>query len=261
MHLLNDAWQTFIYDLDLTGMILERGHAPMFGTKTNEYLTNPIGKSSDLLTEDYMPENALQYAAYQENYIFNNAETMKAVIVTNANPSGSWGAKSNNTWKTPANVHYFVQGNPAYCAFALNAASLSSFLSNMSSSIPQFAQTIKCVFFIRADMLTLGTQFTFCDVTCNMVNAGYKSIDVITLDKAKFGYSSRYADIAKLYTYPYSYIELNDENGTSTVVRIESTNGKITLKACMNLVYPFIKIMLFYLDVNKIIFGAITLVI
>ena len=29
LHLLNDAWQTFIYDLNVSGMMLERGHAPL----------------------------------------------------------------------------------------------------------------------------------------------------------------------------------------------------------------------------------------
>ena len=243
LHLLNDAWQTFIYDLDITGMILERGHAPMFKTKTDSYLQNPIGKSGDLLTVDYMPENVLSYSVYQDEYIFNDAQSMKAVIVTTANPTSSaWGSKSDDTWRTPAGTHYVIQGNPAYCAFAIDATSLSNFINNMSSSVPQFAQTLKGIFFIRADMLTLGTAFTFCDIPCNIVGGSYKSVDVLTINKSKFGYPSRYADIAKLYTYPYARIEVSDENGNVTDIRIESTNGKITLKACINLVYPFIKI-------------------
>ena len=32
LHLIDDAWQTWIYKVDVAGMVLERGHAPMFAT-------------------------------------------------------------------------------------------------------------------------------------------------------------------------------------------------------------------------------------
>ena len=47
--LLDDAWQTWIYSLDISSMILQRGHAPMFATKADAYLANPIAKCSNLL--------------------------------------------------------------------------------------------------------------------------------------------------------------------------------------------------------------------
>ena len=259
LHLLNDAWQTFIYDLDITGMILERGHAPMFKTKTDAYLRNPIGKSGDLLAADYMPDNVLSYSAYQDTYIFNDAETMKAVIVTTANPTSNvWGSKSGDDWRTPAETLYLVQGNPAYYAFAMNAGDLSGFLATMTSDVPQFARTVKCVFFIRPEMLTLGTAFTFCGVSCQPVGGSYKSIDVMNITKSKFGYPSNYSDIAKLYTYPYAWIEVSDGNGDITEIRIESTNGKITVKACMNLVYPFIKVNAHVTSSGKAASGNVT---
>ena len=242
LHLLNDAWQTFIYDLDITGMILERGHAPMFKTKAQAYLENPIGKSKDLLAPDIMPDNMYSYPAYQESYIFN-AGTMKAVIITSANPqSDKWGTRNTNSWRTPAGHQYFIQGNPALCAFCINASSLNTFITNMESTTPQFAQTIKGICFVRVDMLDLGYQFTFCGVTCNMVGGTYRDIELCDFDKNMFGYPLCYADIAKLYTYPYAYIELTDQNGTVTEVRIETTDGSVKVSACVNMVYPFLKI-------------------
>lgn len=242
LHLLNDAWQTFIYDLDITGMILERGHAPMFKTKAQAYFENPISKSKDLLAPDIMPDNMYSYPAYQESYIFN-AGTMKAVIITTANPqSDKWGTRNTNSWRTPAGHQYFIQGNPALCAFCINASSLNTFITNMESNVPQFAQTIKGICFVRVDMLDLGYQFTFCNVTCNMVGGTYRDIELCKLDKTLFGYPKHYADIAKLYTYPYAYIELTDQNGTVTEIRIETTDGSVKVSACVNMVYPFLKI-------------------
>lgn len=242
LHLLNDAWQTFIYDLDITGMILDRGHAPMFKTKAQAYLDNPIGKSGDLLAPDIVPDNMYSYPAYQESYIFN-AGTMKAVIITSANPqSDKWGTRNTNSWRTPAGHQYFIQGNPALCAFCINAASLNDFIANMETDIPQFAQTIKGICFVRVDMLDLGYQFTFCGITCNMVGGSYKDIELCGLDKSLFGYPKHYADLAKLYTYPYAYIELTDQNGTVTEIRIETTDGSVKVSACVNMIYPFLKI-------------------
>ena len=40
--LLDDAWTTWIYELDITSMILERGHAPLFSTTADTYLANPL---------------------------------------------------------------------------------------------------------------------------------------------------------------------------------------------------------------------------
>lgn len=52
LHLIDDAFQTWIYDVNVTGMILERGHAPMFETNATKYLADPIDNAAGLLTED-----------------------------------------------------------------------------------------------------------------------------------------------------------------------------------------------------------------
>lgn len=240
VHLLIDAWQTFIYDLDITGMILERGHAPMKATNADSYLQNPRGNSGNLLAPDYTADNAAYMATSSGELIFN-AGNMKAVIVTTSNPTGSWGTKAGDTWHTPTG-HYAVQGAPAYYAFAIAASDLTAFLYAVDTQAPQFMPTVKAICFLNSSLLSLGASFTFCGIDCNGVGADYVSNDVLSITKDKFGYPSRYEDIAKLYTYPYSYIELSDGKGDVTEIRIEMTNGKITLDTCVNLVYPFLKI-------------------
>lgn len=242
LHLLNDAWQTFIYDLNVSGMMLERGHAPMAAMSASEYLSNPIGKCSNLLATDVMNDNALTVGYAAKELLFNEAN-MKAVIISTANPaSGSFGSKGAGTWKTDAKRHFTQDGVPSYCAFAIDAANVNTFLSNVSASYPQFLQTIQGICFVTANMLTLGASFTFAGVACNLVSSGYKANDVIKLSKSDFGYDKKYADIAKLYTFPYAYLELSDENGDVTEIRIEQTNGKVTFESCINLVYPWLQI-------------------
>ena len=242
LHLMPDAWQTFIYDLDVAGMILERGHAPMVQTNAATYLANPVARSQNLLATDIVNDNATDLAYAAGELVFN-AGNMKAVIITTANPvTGTWGTKAGDTWQTAGERHFTIDGVPAYCAFALNAANLSTFLTNVSSSVPQFMQTIQGVCFVSSDMLTLGTSFTFASVSCNMVSSGYKKNTVLTLNKSIFGYPQAYDDIAKLYTYPYAYIQLSDDTGATTDIRIEQTDGKIEYESCINLVYPWLQI-------------------
>lgn len=52
LHILDDAFQTWMYDVNISGMILERGHAPMFATSADRFLEYPIGNCRNLLTED-----------------------------------------------------------------------------------------------------------------------------------------------------------------------------------------------------------------
>ena len=242
LHLLNDAWQTFIYDLNVSGMMLERGHAPMAAMSASTYLADPMENCADLLAEDVVNENAMP-VGYAANELVFNAANMKAVIISTANPvTGTFGSKAGNDWKTDGARHFTQDGVPSYCAFALNVANLDTFISNLSSSYPQFIQTIQGICFISSSMLTLGTSFTFASVSCNLISSGYKSNDVYTLTKADFGYPAKYADIAKLYTFPYAYLEITDEKGDVTEIRIEQTNGKVTFESCVNLVFPWLQI-------------------
>ena len=240
-HLIIDGWTTFIYELSITNMILERGHAPMIETTAEEFLANPIKHTAGLLHDDVVNPNALQNA-YNAGELIFNSKNVKAVIVSTANPRGSYGSKSNNTWLTDGAAHFTTNGVPSYCAFACNASSLNTLISSIDSTLPQFARTIKAIAFVNSEMLSLGTSFTFCGVACNMVASDYKQTNIIELNKSMFGYDQKYADMAKLYTFPYAYIELSDETGDVTQIRIEQTNGKIEFASCINLVYPWLRI-------------------
>lgn len=242
LHILLDAFQTFIYDLHVTNMVLERGHAPLFETNADTYLSNPIEHCSDLLAPDVNFAESPSIAKKSSELVFN-AKNMKAVFITTANPyNGDWGSKSDNTWNVPSSAHYTVQGTQAYMAFALDAANISSFLGYVDYYIPQFMQTVKAVCFISSDFLTLGTEFTFCNFTCNIVSAGYTASDLYTFSKNDFGFDENYKDIAKLYTYPYSKLVITDENGYSVDVRIEDCKGKLQFRSKISLVWPWLNV-------------------
>ena len=234
LHLLDDAFQTWIYDVNVSGMILERGHAPMFDMKTTDYLSNPLENNSFLLTEDVNYGQASQVTHIDD--VVLNAGTMYACIATTANPTATW------TNVCPASAYYTNDGVPSVYVFAVQAANLNTFLSNVDAQAPQFKQTVQGVFFASNKLVTIVNPFTFCGVSCYGVSGGRKTIDLTTLAKSQFGYGANYADIAKLYTWPYAHIEVTDENGDVTQIKIEDTTGKLQVNCALSLAFPFVNI-------------------
>ena len=240
LHLLEDAFQTWIYDVDVTSMILERGHAPMFKTKVDAYLSNPLDNNEYLLTEDVNFGDATQVKNIDALAL--NYNDMMACIATTADPTGTWGSKSADSWKVPAKPSNTVNGVPSVFVFAINVGNLGDFLSNVDAGLPQFKQTIQGVFFASEDLLDLGGSFQFANTTCWPANAKRKVYDLTKLDKSLFGYPSDYAGIAKLYTSPYAHIEVTDENGVVDIIKVEDTTGTITVNAALSIAYPFVGI-------------------
>lgn len=243
LHILEDAFQTWMYDVNVSGMMLERGHAPMFATTVAQYLADPIDNAANLLTED-VNYGTVDVARSSHELVFN-AKNMYALIVTSADITSVWGTKSGGDWHTPgllygSNVN---QGIPNYYVFAVAAADVSSLFSFIDSDIPQFIPSIKCVAFVSSELITLGTGYLIGTIYAYPVTASYSNNDIIDeFTKADFGYNSKYADIAKLYTYPYAYIVLSDEKGAQTEIRIENTDGHISLQTNVSLIFPWLNI-------------------
>ena len=241
LHLMLDAWQTFIYDFDVTGMVLERGHAPLFANDVDNYLRNPIDNCADLLTEDVSYGEIRQVKSIDALEL--NKGDMYACIATTANPRGNWGLKSDDTWNTPASQHYTVNGVPSVFVFALPAGYLNTFLEEVNSTAPQFRQTIQAVFFLAQNLVTVQETFQFCGRTCYTLASTRQELPLMQeITKSMFGYETRYAELAKLYTEPYAHIEVTDEKGNVDIIRIEDTDGRIDVSLAVSLAYPIIRL-------------------
>lgn len=240
LHLLEDAWQTWIYDVNVTGMLLERGHAPMFSTRAGKFLENPIENCEYLLTEDVSFGEISQVKNI--DVVELNSGTMMACFATTANPTGTWGTKAGNDWKVPASAYYTNNGAPSVYVFAVNVGNLGTFLTNITTSYPQFKQTVLGIFFASKDLITVMTPFTFASVQCYPLDSSRKTFNFDRITKSMFGYDPRYADIAKLYTSPYAHIEITDENGDVDIIKVEDTTGRLSVSAALSIAYPFITI-------------------
>lgn len=253
LHLILDAWQTFIYDLDVSGMMLERGHAPLAAMTADAYLQSPINANALLLHPDINNDNASYIGNSAGEVIFNPSGSCYCIIITTADPRGTWGTKAGDTWATPAPVWNLQDGSPSWYAYCIKSISqVSTHFTNINTNIPQFAQTIKAVFFINSSFVTLGTQFTFAGATCNLIATKEIETTILTLSKNSFGFAEDYKNLAKLYTYPYSYIELYDENGDITEIRIETMDDDdLKVIARLNIISDFIRIISYIESTGK----------
>lgn len=254
--LMPDAFQTWIYDVNISGMLLERGHAPMFAMPTDTYLQNPIENNEYLLTDDVNFGDSMQ-TKHIDSYVFNSGN-MLACVATTADPLRDFGNWENYTWRVPASAWYTQDGVPNVFVFAMKADNLNRFLENVDSDLMQFKQTIQAVFFVNEDLITVGSSFTFCGTTCYIVNSKRKTIDFVDLNKAQFSYPPKYENMAKLYTYPYAQITITDENGNTDIVRIEDTDGKIGISSAVSLTYPFLNISTHLLGIGGNALNVIT---
>ena len=232
LHLMPDAWQTWIYDVDIPYMMLERGHAPMVQMDAATYLQNPIANCGGLLAPD-SNYGVATVARHGSDFSFYDNTGIAVLIVCSSYPQGSW---SENT---PANWGYFTDGIPAECAFAMDADDFPTFLQNVPA---QFRQTLKCMAFVPGWMLDGGDSFTFGGVACWYVQSSQRVSDFYTLELTDFGYPAEYQTLAKLYTYPYSKLVLTDETGATTEIHIEDTDGTLQIASGLNLIYPYISI-------------------
>lgn len=241
VHLMNDAFQTFMYRIHLGGMVLERGHAPLFAIDADTFLNNPVNNTDMLYCEDVNYGDIPRVSASNAVHVFNS--DVYACIACSSNPGSiDWGSKSSGDWRTPAEHMYNVNGAPDFMVFALDPSDLHTFLTNIDNNFPQFKQTVKGVFFAPQELVTIIDTFTFAGVSCHNIRTTQTNIDLLELDKALFRYPLRYADLAKLYMYPYAVIEVTDENGNVIEVRVEDTTGAIDVKSTLSLAFPVINI-------------------
>lgn len=240
LYLLDDAFQTWIYDVNVAGMLLERGHAPMFEMRADAYLENPLDNNQGLLCEDvnFGQADIVKHI----DALALNAGDMWACIATTASPQGPWGSKANNDWNVPTNPLYTNNGTPSFFVFAVEPAKLETLMTNIAATYPQFAQTVQGVFFAPKNMVQTAQAFTFAGVECKGLTSNRSSFELMQLSKGLFGYDEKYADIAKLYTSPYAHIEISDENGNVDIIKIEDTTGTLNVSAAFSLAYPFVTI-------------------
>lgn len=281
-----DVWTQYQNDVDIKYMMLGRGHAPIAASDVDKYLANPIENNDYLLAPDVTPSDA-QITRSADYIPFGNgtkyicfasmcpaSELTQMGSVVHNDPNYTFG----NITYSDINVRYgyqlqvngFKVGNgDNYSAlkthmnsfgrtqdfipngsymYAIAASSAEAFIAKVMHDCPVFFRTVRACFMVDADMLTFGTSISFHGYTLRECVGSSSSVD-IPLTKEMFGFPEEYQHLAKLYTFPYSAIEITDNVGKSVTIRIENTGGIVAHKDAM-IAFPFLDARIWFDGIN-----------
>lgn len=286
-----DYWTTYLPHLaDNITLMLHRGHAPAYAVDADTYLASPRANSALLLTPDitFGTPDVTAHAelvdiAQGEKYLvmastipYGSIESLTLA----SNQSGSstaasfydtgarngyqvgvsgyewhYGAHGYDNMENPTGYSGVGRGMPTYTRlYAIRTADASTVLTTLASRLPQFIKSVQAAYILPASMLTLASEsFTVAGVTLYRVipSPALTTIADLELSKEQFGYPSRYADIAKLYTFPYAYLIVNDTLGHEIVVRIEDMGAAASMVAQVSPMVECLRWDVLLTDVNS----------
>jgi len=277
-----DVWTTYINSVHIRYLRLERGHAPMSRCDAELYLQNPLQNSRGMLAQDVnfgMREfqRSVRFAPDSGDsriVVFtlpmNPAQLANLVSATDATPQtvsysdiearyGYQYAISGNVWAHGGRDYsgvaaaVFPGASPdsymltGLINYAIDIDDAQSFLTWAMVYLPQFMRELTACYILDSDMVNVGDSIQVGNYTLHTVNGRERVITDFAFETSDFGFDSRYSHIAKLYTYPYSRIELFDTAGSKIVIRVEDTTPNASLKRKTVLAAPALQ-MLCYAD-------------
>lgn len=281
-----DVWTQYQNDVDIKYMMLQRGHAPVAYSDVDEYLANPIANNKYLLAPDITPTNA--EVVRSTNFIpFGNgtkyicfastcpaSELTQMGTVTHNDPDYTFGNLSYSNVDARYGYQLQVNGfkagdgdnysslrthsnpmarsqdaipNGSYM-YAIPAASAEAFVKKVQDDCPVFFRTVLACFMVDADMIKFGRTISFHGYTLRECKNRNSDVE-ISLTKAMFAFPAEYQHLAKLYTFPYSAIEITDNNGETVSIRVENTGNIVAHKNAM-LAFPYLNARIWFDGIN-----------
>lgn len=268
-----DIWTTYLPYKSVHGMMLDRGHAPMWALSASDYLENPIGLCSNLLAPDasfgdagivrggdyqplstadpmYVLASTIPYSqisgitrSYTHNstapsYYDTGARNGEQVGVRSFQWGSGKGYEGMTNPATPTRADGSLPTGLYY--YGISGASVANdALTTLFGALPVLATSLQAAFVVPSDLVTLGTGHTIEGVTLYEVrNKGLQQVTSFDVTKDLFGYPTKYADIAKLYTEPYAHLEISDDLGNSTIIAIEDTSGTVDVSQMLSIAFP-----------------------
>lgn len=273
-----DWWTTYLPHLSITSMMLTRGHAPMWDVSADEYLADPRRKCGRLLTPDVDFGHGAEMVRAGEVMPLSTAEPMLVMASTipyasiasiptvstgSSTPPTYYDTGARNgeqvgvngfTW-SPGGKSYTGMSSPSDATHIDNEMTTglwyygmpgsdvaSGALDMLFSSLPVFAASVQAAYLVPSDLVTLGTTITVAGVELTRIysKGAFQDLGTFEILKSAFGYPAKYADIAKLYTFPYSHVTVSDDAGASIDVRIETTDGTIEAAQMVSIAWPML---------------------
>lgn len=288
---MRDWWTDFVNHVEISHMMLERGHAPMTMDTPETFLKDPLNNTMYLGAPDvdYGGTSIVKDQRYApigagEKWIlfFTNMEQADFTSSRKIQYIGDWNSsitRSDSTvddrefqnydinWDWDyGNFTYRDSSHHATTAFTDHRANRVSnnvgvvavkasdvhqergddgadFLNCMRDTYPQWFQTLFGICNVSRDMIELSDHKK---VTLNHLDSDgsvqvhefdvYRAVPQsselldLKLTPEMFGMPEEYGKITKLYTDPYSHIEVVNESGNVTTIRVEDVHSSLRLQ-------------------------------
>ena len=163
-------------------------------------------------------------------------------LKTPVDPTAANGARIPNGLNTYAIEASDVFGEPE----------VASFFQDIVKTCPTFMRTIHGCFIVDESMFSLMKEeyYLLAGHKVWWVHGKDEITNIPQLTRADFGFPSKYADYAKLYTFPYSKMEITDNEGKTITVKIESLSNSVHCHKVAQLTYPFTNFRIFFSGIN-----------
>ena len=285
LKLIPDIWTNFQNNIEINYMMLERGHAPVAYSDVDDYLANPIDNSEYLLAPDVDFGNGTVVAnsellsfgkgakwvilcstcapsdiqnigsvtsgssvAFTPPIYYDTTDRYGKQLRVEGFQFGDDGDYSSLITPIATNVCDTIPNN--ITAYGVPAAacfrSESPVLSDLMTYTPNFINTIVAMFVLPIELINISQEtYTIAGhdfYVCKGVNSTLRNI---TLEKENFLFPVELQRFAKLYTFPYSMLEITDNEGKKVNIKIEET-GDISANIITNIAFPFLDIRVFF---------------
>ena len=282
-----DVFTTYRPYITFTYCQLERGHAPVSVTNVDDYLGNPAANNTYLLCDDVnyggddMTVRGSRFVPFGEGVkCVMFASVMSPGMLTGLSEAKAWaGAATPPTYEDTADrwgYQYKVNGYAwnygdrdysdastpvdtmvgdlvpnGYHMYMVEGADAYAFFRDVVDRVPQMMGGIVAMWMIAADMVETTGTITVAGHTVNVVASLGQLPDIaVKLTRDMFGYEGDYAELAKLYTSPYSDLHVSDNDGNDITIRIETLGEQVALHRRVSLAYPYLKAQSFLTGVN-----------
>lgn len=275
--LQNDFWTTYVNKAEVPMLMLERGHWPVAHSNVDSYLSNPADNSSYLVTPDVtyggdtlvkgsvtVPLDAgdkwvclaVAWDVSRLGSMGEGAKLSDPSAPTFADLAGAQGgaqARENVSYSffdrsyrglwTLVSPYVSQDGVVAnnVCTVALPAAQASGYLSALQDRCAYLMQDIVACFVVSSDMVSLSPLATHLGYQLYRCVGGADVAVSVELTKDMFAVPAPYADLAKLYTYPYSTLEWAAPDGTVVEIRPENT-GALSIAKEFCVAWPWLNV-------------------
>jgi hypothetical protein len=284
-----DYWTTYINSVDIPRIMVEQGHVAQAYETVETYLDDPIHNNRGLTAPEPDAPAAPVMTASNRFIPLATGEMWLLLAVkctytqfTGLTPVGdtlpdtppvyadtgdywgyqyqvtgyAWGGVPNLNDVSAPNATGISANNTrpnGYTIIGLKTADAYAhdFFGQLTARLPQAYNLIEACYVVPRNMInpTSGAKLLGFDIyRINPAATGL--LADIDLQPSAFGYPSEYARLAKLYTAPYAWLSITDENNNESVIRVEDTTSNLAVMRRVSLAYPYLSAQTFLTGVS-----------